>query len=243
MRKVLISVLMMMALIAASAAGEERGAFGEDTLVIKGYKIGKTGEGVSLTITNAVTEMIGESGEHDTGPLEIAGDGDRINLSPIVGSLLGGSSGAGIFREQVIFSYRVVGYEPMNLTLSMEFSPLVNTDTTVIEDNSITATYQLGNLSYSFPDEGSDVATDQTGQAGDSIKANNVNAALPSVTVINTSQSFSTSFSVTDGNNNGTVPRWIQRGAVAMTINNTSYDAATVGEYEATVTVTLTDNG
>lgn len=243
MRKVLISVLMMIALVTISAVGKEGAAFGEDTLVIKGYKIGKMGEGVSLTITNAVTEMLGESGEHDTGPLDIAGDGDRINLSPIVGSLLGGSSGAGIFREQVIFSYRVVGYEPMNLTLSMEFSPLVNTDTTVIEDNSITATYQLGNLSYSFPDEGSDVVTDEKGQIVYSIKTNDENAALPSITVIDTPKSFSTSFSVTDENNNGTVPRWIQRGAVAMTIDNTSYDAATVGEYEATVTVTLTDNG
>ena len=188
MRKVLISVLMMMALITASAVGEERGAYGEDTLVIKGYKIGKMGEGVSLTITNAVTEMLGEPGEHDTGPLDIAGDGDRINLSPVVGSLLGGSSGAGIFREQVIFSYRVVGYEPANLTLSMEFSPLVNTDTTVIENNSITATYQLGNLSYSFPDEGSDEVTDETGQIVDSIKANDENTTLPSVTVIDTSK-------------------------------------------------------
>lgn len=243
MRKMLIAVLMMMALFTVSAAGEEGTAFGEDTLVIKGYKIGKMGEGVSLTITNAVTEMIGESGEHDTGPLEIAGDGDRINLSPMVGALLGGSSGAGIFREQVIFSYRVVGYEPANLKLSMTFSPLKNTDTTVVENNSITATYQLGNLSYSFPDEGSDVATDQTGQTGDSIKANNESATLPSVTVADTSQSFSTSFIVADGNDNGTVPRWIQRGAVAMTIDNASYDAAAVGEYEATVTVTLKDNG
>ena len=243
MRKVLITVLMMMALVTISAAGEERGAFGEDTLVIKGYKIRKVGEGVSLTITNAVTEMLGESGEHDTGPLDIAGNGDRINLSPIVGSLLGGSSGAGIFREQVIFSYRVVGYEPMNLTLSMEFSPLVNTDTTVTEKNSITATYQLGNLSYSFPDAGSDVVTDENGQIVYSIKTNDENAVLPSVTVIDTPKSFSTSFSVTDENNNGTVPRWIQRGAVAMTIDNASYDAATVGEYEATVTVKLTDNG
>ena len=243
MRKVLITVLMMMALVTISAAGEERGAFGEDTLVIKGYKIRKVGEGVSLTITNAVTEMLGESGEHDTGPLDIAGDGDRINLSPVVGSLLGGSSGAGIFREQVIFSYRVVGYEPANLKLSMTFSPLRNTDPNVTEGNTITATYQLGNLSYSFPDEGSDVVTDETGQIVDSIKANDENTTLPSVTVIDTSKSFSTSFSVTDENNSGTVPRWIQRGAVAMTINNTSYDAATVGEYEATVTVTLTDNG
>ena len=151
MRKVLISVLMMIALVTISAVGKEGAAFGEDTLVIKGYKIGKMGEGVSLTITNAVTEMLGESGEHDTGPLDIAGDGDRINLSPIVGSLLGGSSGAGIFREQVIFSYRVVGYEPMNLTLSMEFSPLVNTDTTVIEDNSITVSLEEGSVELLEP--------------------------------------------------------------------------------------------
>ena len=67
MRKVLITVLMMMALITVSAAGEEQATLGEDTLVIKGYKIRKVGEGVSLTITNAVTEMLGESGEHEAG--------------------------------------------------------------------------------------------------------------------------------------------------------------------------------
>lgn len=249
MRKLIVLIMMIMVILPMSAVdGDAAKRMGQDELRIRGYKIAEHGEGVTLTITNAVTERLtdsgdsGSSGTHETGPLEITGEGDRINLSPVVGSLLG-SGKAGVFSEQVIFSYRVVGYEPADLTLTMTFSPLKNLNKELTEKNQITATYELGNLSYSFPDLSSDVST-QPETNGDTISAKNGNTTLPSVTVSNTEASFSTAFHVVDSQDDGVpVPRWIHRGAVAMTIDNTTYTDAAVGEYEAFVTITLTENG
>lgn len=253
MRKLIVLILMIMVILPMSAVdGDAEKRMGQDELRIRGYKIAKHGEGVTLTITNAVTERLtdsdesGSTGTHETGPLEITGDGDRINLSPIVGSLLG-SGKAGVFSEQVIFSYRVVGYEAADLTLTMTFSPLKNLNEELTDKNQITATYELGNLSYSFPDLSSDVSDGEENMpetVGDYISAKNGNTALPSVTVSNTDASFSTAFHVVDAHvDEYSVPRWIHRGAVAMTIDNTTYTDAAVGEYEAFVTITLTENG
>lgn len=236
MRKVLIAVFMMMALISVSAAGEERAAFGEDTFVIKGYKMAKTPQPIAIYITNAVTERLdSESSETaETGPLDIAAAGDTINLSSVVGSLLGSSSETNEFHnERVIFSYRIVGYEAANLTLTMTFDPFKRKDS---EDMPIHAIYRLGNLSYSFPDHHSDVSDD-----GDRISGVTVSGNSSVADVTSTADSISTSFSVIDDGNNG-VPRWAQRGAVAMTIENSSYQGAGVGDYTATVTVRLTEN-
>ena len=228
MRRLIMLMVIMMAVLALSAAevGSESAEKDTAEFEIKGYKIAKSSEEViGLVITDAIT-----------GSLNTIGGGyNEIDVSEHVGTLLGNaSSNSEDFpSNQTIFSYRVYGYSPVSLNLKITFYPLTSGES----NGYITAKYQLGNLSYSFIDE----STDNT-EAGDTIKEIE-DTTVHSVLVEGAegkSGSLLTSFSVLDGNDDGLVPRWAHRGAVAMTIDNTSYENAPISEkYSAKVTVTL----
>ena len=238
MRKLLLILILLFFMMLIYADTENQLIKETDTyqrLVIKGYKVAKSGEGAEVAITDALT-----------GNLDIISDKGDIDISDKVGDLRGNLSyGAGVFSEQIIFSYRVVGYELGNFTLDISATPFTlkkSDEETKIDDEPIVVNdyidsrWELGNLSYSFPDFSSDV-----GYGNDKISE---------ISTINSDQSsgstdgitLQSKWSVTDGNADNSVSRWIHRGAVALTIDETTYMSAAVGNYASIVKVTLTSD-
>ena len=230
---ILIFALIVLCLVVSGADLKETDQ--TQYLVIKGYKIGKTGEGVELVITDAITES-----------LEVIDGTTPIDISEHVGALRGNiSKGVSIFSEQIIFSYRASGYSEGSFQLDIDFEPFIlqpldSGDTVLGEGNIndfIDASWELGHLSYSFPDYSSDNAGgDFIGLLEGNNTRHNDKADIEGK---DGRGRLATAWYVSDGNNDGAVPRWIQRGAVALTLSDDGYTNAAIGDYRATVKVTL----
>lgn len=237
MRRLIMLMVIMMAVFALSAAEVGGESAEKDTaeLEIKGYKIAKNPENKAPTLT--ITDAI-------TGSLNVVNDSDKIEISEHVGTLLGNASeGTSVFNEQVIFSYRIVGYTAGSFGIDMKFGPIARVnDQESDKEDYIAASYELRNLSYSFPEYSSNIVSDESSiNFNDSIQGIDSGISKKPVLVKaekNSIGTLSASFTVTDNENEG-VPRWIQRGAVAMTIDRTSYNNAAIGNYAATVEVIL----
>lgn len=244
MRKKLISILLLLLipLFFISAVDGDQTEDGnleqEAKLTIKGYKIGVE-DYANVIITDAITES-----------LSVIGDEGELDVTNHVQELLGTISSSdtssntansdNFYSEQVVFSYRVAGNTPGNYSIELVFSDLVHEK---IENSTIKAEYDLGNLSYSFADIASSQYTENgityTIAAPSDTTTKNIKTAVPSEGKKQIISYWNVSATDTSL---GTVPVWIHRGAVAMTIS-TDYSSSggtlPVGTYRATVEVTL----
>ena len=241
-----VSLLLIsaIALCGSSVFPEGMDENASNVLNIKAYKIGDV-DGVSVVITDALSESL------DTVDLGENKSIDEIVVDNYIDSLLGDTSTSIMdeaFAEHIVFSYsyRVIGNETGNYSLSLDFSALTLANGTDI----IATRYDLGNLSYSFPEYTSSSYTEAGNSAeikDSSSIANEDTAIAPGMLsshwkVVSPSGSETTS----SGNQRISTHVWVHRGAIAMTVNSTDYlstgdDAPGIGEYRATVYVILTD--
>ena len=239
-----VSLLLIsaIALCGSSVFPEGMDENASNVLNIKAYKIGDV-DGVSVVITDALSESL------DTVDLGENKSIDEIVVDNHIDSLLGDTSTSineEAFAEHIVFSYRVIGNETGNYSLSLDFSDL----TLAIGTDIIATSYDLGNLSYSFPEYTSSTYT-ETGNSAeikDSSSIANVDTAKAPGRLSSYWEVVSPSGSETTVSGGQRIPThvWVHRGAIAMTVNSTDYlstgdDAPGIGEYRATVRVILTD--
>lgn len=203
------------------------------TFEILGYKVNPSAD-LAFEITDALSES-----------LAVINSEDSIELDSHIDQLLGSlSSPASDPRNQIIFSYRVTGRGNENSSntyrVVFEFKPFYRyVDGSKDEANWLNASYQLVNLSYSFPDYTSDSYNNQ-GSIGSIKKHDDTNENL--TIVKNDTEATITSKWTVEG---VYAPLWIHRGAVTLTIDNSTaeggynYPSAAFGQYKAAVTATL----
>lgn len=244
-----VSLLLIsaIALCGSSVFPEGMDENASNVLNIKAYKIGDV-DGVSVVITDALSESL------DTVDLCEKESIDEIVVDNYIDSLLGDTSTSIMdeaFAEHIVFSYRVIGNETGNYSLSLDFSALTLANGTDI----IATRYDLGNLSYSFPEYTSSTYTEEGNSAEikdssskDSSSIANVDTAIAPGRLSSYWKVVSPSGSETTVSGGQRIPThvWVHRGAIAMTVNSTDYlstgdDAPGIGEYRATVYVILTD--
>lgn len=224
MIKKIISLVFIILSLTCYAADIDPNA--DNVLNLKGYKIERTAT-PSIVITDALSESLA------TIETEVY---DSIDLTPHLDELLGSiTSGASVFAEQVIFSYRVSGTSPDSYSVKIDFEPLKQEEGEAVID----AAYQLGNLSYQFLDSYSDHTENGDTISADSSKAN----TLKTIVSDSKNGNLVSNWSVVSPST--IKPVWIHRGAVAMTISNSDFnsDETPTGNYSAVVTVTLTPTG
>ena len=211
-----------------------------NVLNIKAYKIGEV-QTVNVVITDAISASLDtidapvKEGDIIKSVDEIVVDDKVLDL---LGNISSTSNSAGFSSDKVIFSYRVVGNITGTFTLGITFNPL-SLDGEGIEI--IGTKYDLGNLSYSFPAYSSSTFSDGTGSG--EISNNSTTTSTGSITTSAGEVSSSWEVDVSDT----TVPLWIHRGAIAMTVSDADYrsegdGAKPIGEYRSRVIVTLEDN-
>lgn len=212
-----------------------------NVLNIKAYKIGKV-QTVNVVITDAISASLDtidapvKEGDIIKSVDEIVVDDKVLDL---LGNISSTSNSASFSSDKVIFSYRVVGNIIGTFTLGITFNSL-SLDGKGIEI--IGTKYDLGNLSYSFPAYSSSTFSDGTGSG--EISNNSTAASTGSITT-STGGKVSSSWEVDVSDT--TVPLWIHRGAIAMTVSDADYrsegdGAKPIGEYRSRVIVTLEDN-
>lgn len=204
---------------------------------ILGYKIDSSEE-LAIVITDALSESLNIIGE-------TYGDSvyDEINLDNHLADMLGNvSSGSDTDnRNRIAFSYRVNGRGNSDRTetayqVKFTFHPFYLDAAGTEQNASINASYQLTNLSYSFPDYTSDKAGDFTIQKDARTSESRVVVSANSV------GELSSYWKVSGGYNS---PEWIHRGAIAVTIDDSEaaggYNNNDIpfGYYKANVVVNL----
>lgn len=227
--KKIVFLLLLLSMTLMLAAIEPR-ITGTETLRILGYKVSPDAVN-ELTITDAFSES-----------LDIVGDGDAISMDEHVGVLFGNvTKQPSDFADQTAFSYRVASNITGNYELSFTIGPLERVGGSEV----IRASYQIGNLSYSFPE-----ASDDSIEIGgvDATIGPNESVTNPFTDVITSSSGNLKSRWIVDGLAEG--HQWIHRGAIAVTIDKSSaasgnlyaFDNAPKGRYRALVTVNLSVN-
>lgn len=197
-----------------------------NVLNLRGFKVGEE-DYLTIAITAVDDrELVDSSGPSVESP-------DFINISNDINDLLGTvASNTSFDRDKIVFSYRVAGNTTGNYSISLVFTSLTNDNdvTKVIE-----TVYNLGNLSYSFPDAASSTSSGYT--IAQSAGNTNTLISLPG------DSGLISYWSVTPQSSVAT-PMWIHRGSVAMTISSSTYsDSSTpVGSYRANVEVRLVVN-
>lgn len=202
---------------------------------IKAYKLSED-QRLKIEVTSAIP-----------GNLVTVEDHGTINMTPIKNSLLGRSdTEIANFGEHVIFSYRVWGgtKDKGTYTLTMSFSSLNHT-TDGYDDSAgntgegtrdfINASYELGNISYVFPD----VNDDEYGNSKIEPDENTTSSVPIRIETHKQSSNNELVAKWKVAQSNNQEQRWIARGAVATNIDTETYDAAKNGIYKAQCTITL----
>ena len=195
-----------------------------NVLNIKGYKIGAE-DFLHIVITDALSESL------DIVEEPIDGINDYIDLSRDIERFLGDADDS-FTGDKVLFSYRVAGNTTGNFKIEMNFTPLTNA---ADGQSQIRTKYDLGNLSYSFPDNASSTMGNYTISKTETGEGNVLSARPSSGT-----NELRSCWSVTP-DSSSTISTWIHRGAVSMVVSNDDYrsNEKPVGEYKATVEVNL----
>ena len=233
MRKKLICLLFILISSWMFISANTAVTTSSDTLNISGYKLG------SGDLTLVVTDIITSQGDNL--------DGKEIDVTNHVNNLLGTVSYDGSYLEnRAILSFRVSGSAVNEYYLEFTFHPL----STTLKDSNGTQTeyeistrYNLGNLAYSFPIDGSN-SIETNGEtftiSADSGKGSIVRIAKP---VINSPASLKTTWKVSSSGTGMVSPIWTHYGAISMTIDRTDFmdslNELPVGDYKATVEVYL----
>ena len=210
MRKLLVLILMLSFLFAVSAA-EDGSTATEKVLDAETFYI----LGYKVDPANyckvIITDAISES-------LRTLKNGESIELTEHVSEITSQST--------VIFSYRVAGITSNKVTISFSFSPLASESGKVITAEYVGKYFNL--TKNSSADDPSMVFTsaEPTSITVDDRYLGNAQDSLPRL-----------SRSWDSGTAEG---EWISRGAIAMKIDPTSYEAADIGTYTADVYVGLT---
>lgn len=229
MRKI-IFLLLLLSMTLMLAAIEPR-ITSTETLRILGYKVSPDAVN-ELTITDAFSES-----------LDTVGEGGAISMDEHIGALFGDvNERPSDFTDQTAFSYRVASNTTGSYELLFTIEPLERVGGSEV----IRASYQLGNLSYSFPEASDDSI--KIGEADATIGPNE-SVTNPDFTGAITSSpgTLKSSWIVDDL---AVGHQWIHRGAIAVTIDKSSaesdnlyaFDNAPNGRYRALVTVNLSVN-
>lgn len=221
MKKLLILLLLTLSIVKLSAEETIPNVSGESaTLNIKAYKVGSSNS-LKIYIVSAVPGAIGELEFPETTAVP------AIDITNMMDTLFGDTTvGSPNQSEHIVFSYRVYGQTGGNYTITLNFSEFMNNQVS----SGLGASYSLANTNYIFNETGNSTETigDTTYQIKETSNSSNSSYSFAPT-------SLSASWSVTEA-----PPAWIVRGAVAMTIDEASYDSAAYGLHTATVTVTLT---
>lgn len=219
MKKVLSIILMALILTAAFATT------GEDSFYVRAYKIGNYGaKYFEVTLFDALTGTLQTIGtDYDT--LDLTTYSNKL-MNPIAND---SSYSVDKYSDHVIFSFRFSGNASTNsrLTCSISISPLTNTTNS---SKKITAYYEMRDLTCVFTSN----YKKTTPEGG----STSVTASTDHVTVSTTNQSLGFYWTVNTGS--ADLENWRTQGSVGIAINNSSYEAAPVGEYRATVTIGVT---
>lgn len=146
------------------------------------------------------------------------------------------------FPEHVIFSYRIEGNRKGKFTLKLDFEPFYLVGVELPAKNQcIASAFEIGHETYHFNSTGNG-----SGANGEEIK---YESGKPSesgddreriLLNLGEKKSFTRTWSVSDNTENGITSDWAARGAIALDIGPTTFDAADYGTYRSAVTVTLT---
>ena len=219
MKRITAMLIMVLLLPAVLLGATETGNKGTE-LEIKAYKMGGDNYG-KIIITSAVPGALYEIGSIDNPE----GTPSSIDITSRLEQLFGNTDAVpSVFNERVVFSYRVAGTEAGTYTIRLTFGEFSHDGS----GSSINASYALGNTNYVFSR-----SSNTTSAEGYTIKDDSRTRG-----VIQQKNSGSASWTVSQG----CTEEWIVRGAIAMTINESSYINAAYGRHSATVQVTYEVN-
>ena len=214
----LIMVLLLPAVLlgATGDAGSTEGSRSSTAeLEIKAYKVGAD-DFNQITITDAIPGSL----------KEIDNDGS-IDITSRLEYLFGATGeklDSTLFGDRIIFSYRVVGNTADNFEMNITFGEFTHNG----QSSNLTASFMLGNTNYVFSNTGNSVSGAYT------ITQDKNGNEEQNMGPFSLGSTASVKWTVSGS---GTTPEWIVRGAVALTIDETSYDNASYGEHTSTVTV------
>lgn len=217
MRKLLSFVLLFFVSISLFAAD------GEPNLIIKAYKIDRTGD-------TAITEFVVTDALTSSDMLERVENGRPLVLDDFLERFFGTIGDAAptlsseAFSEHILYSIRVAGKGNGNYTVTSTFHPFLNESK---QNSGIKIACEVGNVNCIF--EG--VGTSEKGGA-------KIESDIDHPKSVIDSQEGSCVFSwdVIDATGND---YWTVRSAVAFTIDESSYDTASYGKHTAEITVKL----
>ena len=199
---------------------------------IKAYRMKQNPE-LAIIITSALASHLDRVGNGQV--LHI----DENYIERFMGTVDEADSDMTMFDEHIVFSYRVEGSLIGKFTLKLEFEPFyryVNNQTDY--SSRINCAYEIGNETYVFNNPGSasgfSISRDESNQK--QIAKHRV-PLDDDVSFGSLSRTWDVS-----GNEGVQVPGWSVRGAIALDIGPTTYNAETTpyGTYRSQVKLTLT---
>ena len=198
---------------------------------IKAYRMKQNPE-LAIIITSALASHLDRVGNGQV--LHI----DENYIERFMGTVDEADSDMTMFDEHIVFSYRVEGSLIGKFTLKLEFEPFyryVNNQTDY--SSRINCAYEIGNETYVFNNPGS-----ASGFSISRDESNQKQIAKHRVP-LDDDVSFGSLSRTWDVSGNGVqVPGWSVRGAIALDIGPTTYNAETTpyGTYRSQVKLTLT---
>ena len=221
----LLVSLIFLSYVSASAA------LASDQFTVKGYKVKADGE-LEFVVVDSINESL-----YTFSSEGVTGGADSIVLSNHLGDLVGPESlnndSLTKYPERMVFSFRLSGSDNANYDITFNVDNFKGID----EKNAgeqIDAVYEMGNLNFVFTN-----TKDNSSRAGD--YTNTGRTSVDFVAVVNNSAtpSDSTLRQPLTVRNAAADDYWIFRGAVFLSISETDYDAAMLGNYSTTITATL----
>ena len=221
----LLVSLIFLSYVSASAA------LASDQFTAKGYKVKADGE-LEFVVVDSINESL-----YTFSSEGVTGGADSIVLSNHLGDLVGPESlnndSLTEYPERMVFSFRLSGSDNANYDITFNVDNFKGID----EKNAgeqIDAVYEMGNRNFVFTN-----TKDNSSRAGD--YTNTGRTSVDFVAVVNNSAtpSDSTLRQPLTVRNAAADDYWIFRGAVFLSISETDYDAAMLGNYSTTITATL----
>ena len=221
-------ILVLVSLITSLLSAE---SLASDQFTVKGYKVKADGE-LQFVVVDSINESLNTfDSEGGSGP------SNSVELTNHIEDLVG-PEGIGANETlttdsgRLVFSYRLSGSGNANYDICFVVDNFKGTSESNA-DEQIDAMYELGNFNFVFSN------TKENSQRAGSYE--NVREATHKVTISNgastpTDKTLRQPLSVTNAISDD---YWIFRGAVFLSISETDYESAKLGNYSTTVTATL----
>ena len=239
MRKYLPLILVLLMICATLNAVDEEGTItgtqenpGNMSLSpafqIKAYRM-KAEPALNIVVTSALSNNLDRVNGQT---LHI----DENYIEQLMGTEGGQDKDMTVFDEHIVFSYRVEGSQSGTFTIALTFEPFYQYVNSVKQnDEVIYCAYEIDRDTYVFnnPSSATDYAIAETNSSSTE------NRIYFDENSASSTASLSRSWSVTPSSTSA-VPAWSVRGAIALDISPTSFEAAAYGTYRSEVKLELT---